>query len=73
MNYLALSRIKESIIYEKKWLNTDEDLDAIGEIIWSVGFFSEWNTVISIKNHRRKNGNINIYLLLKKCTKIIIK
>jgi hypothetical protein len=33
MNYLALSRIKESIIYEKKWLNTDEDLDAIGEII----------------------------------------
>ena len=69
MNYLALSRIKESIIYEKKWLNTDEDLDAIGEIIWSVGFISEWNTVIS----RKKNGNINIYLLLKKCTKTIIK
>jgi hypothetical protein len=33
MNYLALSRIKALIIYEKKWLNTDEDLDAIGEII----------------------------------------
>jgi hypothetical protein len=54
-------------------LNTDEDLDAIGEIIWSVGFISEWNTVISIKNHRKKNGNINIYLLLRKSTKIIIK
>jgi len=33
MNYISLSIIKASIIYEKKRLNTDENLDIIGEII----------------------------------------
>ena len=33
MNYIALLRIKASKIYEKKRLNTDGNLDIIGEIL----------------------------------------
>jgi len=73
MNYISLSIIKASIIYEKKRLNTDENLDIIGEIIWIVDFIPACNLVISIINYRRKIKNIIIYLLLKICTKIIMK
>ena len=73
MNYISLSIIKASIIYEKKRLNTDENLDIIGEIIWIVDFIPACNLVISIINNRRKIKNIIIYLLLKICTKIIMK
>jgi hypothetical protein len=54
-------------------LNSNGDLVVIGEIIWNVGFIPACNSVISIKNYRRKNGNITTYLLLKIWTKIIMK
>lgn len=75
MNYIALSLSRRNvlIVYEKKSLNSNGDLVVIGEIIWNVGFIPACNSVISIKNYRRKNGNITTYLLLKIWTKIIMK